>query len=416
MCVAVDLEMHNVRSYYGFTCLLQLSLPDGGDYLVDTIALWDHIGDVLGPSFADPSICKVFHSCEGGDIAALHRDFRIFCVNLFDTQHAARLLGLPLGLGKLLAEVVPAANIADKMHSTTMSDWRVRPLTQKQVAYARLDTRYLLELRMHLVARLAGMESESALEKGGDDGMMAMLGAASQFGLGAAGSYDKQPMTQLEEEIMNGDHDSSSEGEGGGGGGAAADGDKVAFEETNHQRSLSNSGLSTAAPAFVPSSFMTMYAPPQPAALVPPAMPRQPSAADIEADALCHCLTLSQKSSLKLFKPRKPVIQRARKKLKKICKHRKMPAAQKELFLELFQWREEVARSEDESAAFVCSEGVLTSICRGSWRGKNKGNRAPETVSELRKAWSPLPALLRGGNEDVLGSLFAVTQAWNQKE
>ena len=61
MCVAVDLEMHNVRSYYGFTCLLQLSLPDGGDYLVDTIALWDHIGDVLGPSFADPSICKVFH-------------------------------------------------------------------------------------------------------------------------------------------------------------------------------------------------------------------------------------------------------------------------------------------------------------------------------------------------------------------
>ena len=128
-CIAVDLESHNVRSYYGFTCLIQISLPGGSDYLVDTIALWDHIGDVLGPVFADPDICKVFHACEGGDIAALHRDFRIFCVNVFDTQHAARLLGLPLGLGELLSVTVPSANTAGKTHSTTMSDWRVRPLT-----------------------------------------------------------------------------------------------------------------------------------------------------------------------------------------------------------------------------------------------------------------------------------------------
>ena len=414
--VAVDLEMHNVRSYYGFTCLIQLSLPDSTDYLVDTIALWDHIGKILGPFFADPKICKVFHSCEGGDIAALHRDFRIFCCNLFDTQHAARILGLPLGLGKLLAEVVPGANIALKTHSTTMSDWRVRPLTENQAEYARLDTRYLLRLRVQLIARLAGIDSESLFDKGDEDGMMDMLGAASQFGLGEQGL--SQPLTQLEKEIMNGDHNISSSDEEGRGG--VEGGLEVAFEEASHQRSLSSNGLSTEAPVFIPASIMmARNSSISPKSSTASSRTPKPPAADVEADALCYCLVVSQKSSLKLFKARKPVLERARKKLRKNNKHRKMSAPQKDLFLELFLWREGVAQAKDESAEFVCSEGIMSAICRGSWTGKSKrGNRAPETLPELRKAWSPLPELLRGsaGDEDVLRGLFAVTQEWNRKE
>ena len=204
-CIAVDLESHNVRSYYGFTCLIQISLPGGSDYLVDTIALWDHIGDVLGPVFADPDICKVFHACEGGDIAALHRDFRIFCVNVFDTQHAARLLGLPLGLGELLSVTIQSANTAGKTHSTTMSDWRVRPLTPEQYSYARFDTRYLLELRNRLIGRLGGTETEAQKESE----MMGILGAASEFGLGGADRADA-PLSQFEKNIMNGEYDSDS--------------------------------------------------------------------------------------------------------------------------------------------------------------------------------------------------------------
>ena len=89
-----------------------------------------------------------------------------------------------------------------------------------------------------------------------------------------------------------------------------------------------------------------------------------------------------------------------------------MSLDQKKLFLDLFGWREEVARTEDESAEFVCPERVLTSICRRSSRDK-EARRAPESMEELRKAWSPLPLLLRKGDEGILESFFAVTRNWN---
>jgi exosome complex exonuclease RRP6 len=65
--VAVDLEHHNVRSYHGFTCLLQISTRvygddgiKGWDWVVDSLKLRGELREgKLGGIMVDPSIVKV---------------------------------------------------------------------------------------------------------------------------------------------------------------------------------------------------------------------------------------------------------------------------------------------------------------------------------------------------------------------
>jgi hypothetical protein len=57
--VAIDLEHHSVRSFQGFTCLMQVSTREQ-DFIVDTIALRSHM-QLLLPVFTDPTIVKVLH-------------------------------------------------------------------------------------------------------------------------------------------------------------------------------------------------------------------------------------------------------------------------------------------------------------------------------------------------------------------
>lgn len=57
--IAVDLEHHDTHSYYGFTCLMQISTREK-DWLVDTLKLRGALReDKLGGVLADPSIVKV---------------------------------------------------------------------------------------------------------------------------------------------------------------------------------------------------------------------------------------------------------------------------------------------------------------------------------------------------------------------
>lgn len=57
--IGVDLEHHDRHSYYGFTCLMQISTREK-DWLVDTLKLRGALReDKLGGVMADPSIVKV---------------------------------------------------------------------------------------------------------------------------------------------------------------------------------------------------------------------------------------------------------------------------------------------------------------------------------------------------------------------
>jgi exosome complex exonuclease RRP6 len=59
--IAVDLEHHSYRSYYGFVCLMQISTREE-DFIIDALALREDLED-LNEIFVDPMIVKVryFH-------------------------------------------------------------------------------------------------------------------------------------------------------------------------------------------------------------------------------------------------------------------------------------------------------------------------------------------------------------------
>jgi len=145
--IAVDTEADSLFAYYHKVCLIQFSVPDV-DYLVDPLALHDL--RPLGALFADPHVEKVFHAAEN-DILILKRDHGFHFAHLFDTMIAARILGWPnIVLAALLQEHF-GVRLDKRMQRT---DCGKRPLSSEQLAYARLDTYYLLPLRDRLYQEL----------------------------------------------------------------------------------------------------------------------------------------------------------------------------------------------------------------------------------------------------------------------
>lgn len=152
--IAVDLEHHSYRTYRGFLCLMQISTREE-DFIIDLLvpSVRDSIGNALGEIFADPDIVKVFHGAES-DIVWLQQDFNIFVVGLFDTYHASRALDFQQhGLANLLEAFCDF--IPDKRYQ--LADWRIRPLPEEMLTYARSDTHFLLyiydRLRLSLIER-----------------------------------------------------------------------------------------------------------------------------------------------------------------------------------------------------------------------------------------------------------------------
>ncbi|KAK2851259.1 hypothetical protein Q5P01_007535 [Channa striata] len=135
---AVDLEHHSYRSFLGLTSLMQISTRDE-DFIIDTLELRGEMY-ILNEAFTDPAIVKVFHGADS-DIEWLQRDFGLYVVNLFDTHQASRALNLARhSLDHLLKHFCNVES--DKRYQ--LADWRIRPLTDEMVQYARTDTHYLL--------------------------------------------------------------------------------------------------------------------------------------------------------------------------------------------------------------------------------------------------------------------------------
>ncbi|CAF0970033.1 unnamed protein product [Adineta steineri] len=136
--LAIDLEHHSYRSYQGFTCLMQISSRTE-DFLIDTIALRDAL-NTLNNVFTNPNIVKIFHGADS-DIEWLQKDFGLYVVNMFDTHQAARELNLP---AFSLAYLLKSYCDIDANKQFQLADWRIRPLPEEYLRYAREDTHYLL--------------------------------------------------------------------------------------------------------------------------------------------------------------------------------------------------------------------------------------------------------------------------------
>jgi len=145
--VAVDTEADSFYRYREQVCLIQLTVGEL-DFLVDPLRDLDLSG--LGRLFADPERLKVFHDGEY-DVLILRRDYDFTFRNLFDTRIAAMALGDSM---PGLASVVRARFGIELDKSQQRSDWSRRPLTDRQIRYARLDTRYLIPLMAEMKAAL----------------------------------------------------------------------------------------------------------------------------------------------------------------------------------------------------------------------------------------------------------------------
>jgi ribonuclease D len=143
--VALDTESNSFHVYRERVCLLQVSIP-AGDYVVDPLAV--EVGP-LGEALCDGREV-VLHGADY-DVRCLKREYGWRFPRLFDTMAAARRLG-HAGLG--LSALVEAGFGVKLSKAFQRSDWGKRPLTREQLAYAALDTHFLLPLHARLAAEL----------------------------------------------------------------------------------------------------------------------------------------------------------------------------------------------------------------------------------------------------------------------
>ncbi|QDU66513.1 ribonuclease D [Engelhardtia mirabilis] len=145
--LAVDTEADSFFKHRERVCLIQIT-ADGEDFIVDPLVGLDI--EPLGEVFADPRRVKIFHDSEF-DVLLLKRHHGFEFAELFDTRVALAAMGYEsLGLAAALLD-----QFGVKLDKTQqLSDWGRRPLTDKQIGYARLDTHYLIELRERLEVML----------------------------------------------------------------------------------------------------------------------------------------------------------------------------------------------------------------------------------------------------------------------
>jgi ribonuclease D len=139
---AVDAERASGFRYSARAYLIQVKRSNGGLHLIDPIP--------FGPGH---ELFAQLNSLMNTDEVILHastqdlpclRELGINPLNLFDTELAGRIAGLPrVGLGPLLENLM-GVTLA-KEHSA--ADWSARPLPKDWLTYAALDVELLVELR-----------------------------------------------------------------------------------------------------------------------------------------------------------------------------------------------------------------------------------------------------------------------------
>ena len=143
--LAIDAERASGFKYSQRAYLIQLYRQGAGTFLFDPppIGSFTELNDVIGDEE------WVLHAASQ-DLACL-REVGLAPTKIFDTELAARLLGMPrVGLGTVVEELL-GIHLA-KEHSA--ADWSTRPLPSAWLEYAALDVELLLDVREIMVEML----------------------------------------------------------------------------------------------------------------------------------------------------------------------------------------------------------------------------------------------------------------------
>ncbi|HEY1358498.1 MAG TPA: HRDC domain-containing protein [Thermoleophilaceae bacterium] len=152
---AIDTEFVSERRYQALLCLAQVAVPDpDADDGVRTDVL-DPLNGLdpapLAAALADPEVEVVMHAGRQ-DVAILRRSWDTDVRNVFDTQVAAGFLGL--GSQESYESLVRKVLKVRLSGGEGFTRWDRRPLSEKQLEYARDDARMLLSLGEELERRL----------------------------------------------------------------------------------------------------------------------------------------------------------------------------------------------------------------------------------------------------------------------
>ncbi|RVD65964.1 ribonuclease D, partial [Mesorhizobium sp. M7A.F.Ca.ET.027.03.2.1] len=143
--VTVDTEFIRETTFWPILCLIQMAAP-GVTALIDPLA-----PDInLKPFFrlmANEAVVKVFHAARQ-DIEIIVHLGDLVPHPVFDTQVAAMVCGFgdSVSYDQLVQRITGAR--LDK--SSRFTDWRHRPLSDKQLDYALADVTHLIEVYQHL--------------------------------------------------------------------------------------------------------------------------------------------------------------------------------------------------------------------------------------------------------------------------
>lgn len=145
----IDTEADSMHSYETKLCLIQLALP-GRLAIIDPLSLSpEGVGRFV--EFIDRCGTVWMHGADY-DISLFNRSFNWVPKEIYDTQIAARLLGVgKFGLANLLEDEygVKLSKQSQK------ADWSKRPLSEKMLEYAYNDVRYLIDLGNRYLERLS---------------------------------------------------------------------------------------------------------------------------------------------------------------------------------------------------------------------------------------------------------------------
>ncbi|NQX27524.1 ribonuclease D [Microbacteriaceae bacterium VKM Ac-2854] len=144
--IAVDAERASGFTYSQRAYLIQLYRRGAGTFLFDPPAIGSMAA--LGEAIVEEE--WILHAASQ-DLACL-REVGLDPNRIFDTELAARLLGMPrVGLGAVVEDLL-GIHLA-KEHSA--ADWSTRPLPQSWLVYAAKDVELLVDVRDRMVDMLA---------------------------------------------------------------------------------------------------------------------------------------------------------------------------------------------------------------------------------------------------------------------
>lgn len=147
--VSVDTEFIREKTYWPTLCLIQLAY-DGQSAAVDPLAPGIDLAPLLD-LMDDAAVLKVFHSASQ-DMAVFHNLWGRLPSPIFDTQVAAMVCGH--GEQPAYATLVSSITGVQLDKGAQMTDWSLRPLSDRQIEYALSDVTHLCTIYEQLSGQL----------------------------------------------------------------------------------------------------------------------------------------------------------------------------------------------------------------------------------------------------------------------